>query len=579
MRPCFIAFLAVMVSGQSSGWADDGDTVVVDGHAAAAATIIAKWTGTAESTTLSASSTNSRIARVARKVRSLKAFRMIKRLSVLTVTNEGANASDRATRLRERIQELKDTGLFEYVEPDYVVHAYGSPTDAAFTDGRLWGLKNTGQNGGVAGADIDAVSAWSLTTGSRNVVVAVVDTGIRYTHQDLEGNMWTNANEIPDNGVDDDDNGYIDDVYGINARNGEDPMDDNNHGSHCAGIIGATANDSGPNVGVAWQVSLMALKFLNKNGSGTTSDAIECIDYAIAEGADILSNSWGGGGYSAGLYDAISRAQSAGILFVAASGNDGTNSDSSPSYPASYALDNVISVAALDRNDRLASFSNYGATSVDIGAPGVGIYSCTAASDTSYATYDGTSMATPYVGGVAALVKSKYPNITAAELKRRILDNARPISSLANKTVSGGALSASGALGSAVSDLPPSSSTVFSAENLPNTIPDRGSVISTLTISGISNKVAIENIVVALSIAHPHVADLVVKLKSSSGKAFTIWNRQGGDQKDLTINSSLPFRKKITVDGTWTLTVEDRTSGNIGSLNSWSITIKEETGS
>lgn len=579
MRTCFIALLAVVVFGQTAGRAADDEMVVIDGHEAAATTIIAKWTGTAEAADLAVSSTNSRIARVARKIRSLKAFRMIKRLSVVSVTNEGTNSSDRATRLRERIQELKDTGLFEYVEPDYVLHAYASPSDTAFTDGRLWGLNNTGQNGGVSGADIDAVPAWGVTTGSKNVVVAVVDTGIRYTHQDLEGNMWTNPNEIPDNGLDDDENGYVDDVYGINARNGDDPMDDNSHGSHCAGVIGATANDSGANVGVAWQVSLMALKFLDKNGSGTTSNAIECIDYAIAEGADILSNSWGGGAYSSGLYDAVNRAKSAGILFVAASGNDGANADSSPSYPASYALDNIITVAALDRSDRLASFSNYGATSVDIGAPGVGIYSCTATSDTSYATYDGTSMATPYVSGVAALVKAKYPDISVVELKQRILNNARPISSLSGKTLSGGALSAFGALGDATADPPASSSTVFSARNLPKSIPDRGGATSTLTIGGISDKVAIKNIVVSLSITHPHVADLVVKLKTPSGRSFTVWNRQGGDQKNLTLSSSVASRRKIAVDGTWTLTIEDKASGNTGTLDSWSITIEDETGS
>lgn len=579
MRPYLPAFLALLLLVQSFGQVADSDTVVIEGHEAAASTIIAKWTGTAETTTLAVSSTDSRIARAARRIRSFKSFRTIKRLSVLAFSNDGSTASDRALRLRERIQELKDTGLFEYVEPDYVLHAYATPSDTAFTDGRLWGLRNTRQNGGVSGADIDAVTAWNQTTGSHDVVVGVVDSGIRYTHQDIEGNIWTNPNEIPDNGVDDDDNGYIDDVYGINARNGRgDPMDDNNHGSHCAGAIGATANDSGPHVGVAWQVSLMALKFLDKNGSGTTSNAIECIDYAIAEGADILSNSWGGSSYSSGLYDAINRAQSAGILFVAASGNDGTNTDASPAYPAGYSLNNIISVAALDRSDKLASFSNYGGASVDIGAPGVDIYSCTAASDTSYATYDGTSMAAPYVSGVAVLVKAKFPNISVAELKQRLLNNARSITTLSNKTVSGGAVSASGALGSIATD-PSPSSTVFSATNLPKTIPDRGSVTSTLTISGVSGKVAVKNLVLNLSIKHPNVGDLVVKLKNPNGKSFTIWNRQGGDQDDLTLSSSLSSSRKITVNGTWTLTVEDKVANNTGTLNSWSIAIQDETGS
>jgi subtilisin family serine protease len=365
----------------------------------------------------------------------------LKKAAIPTAASDKAAASE----LVRRMAELQATGLFEYVEPDYVVRPNNLPSDAAFGDGRLWGLRNQGQNGGVAGADIDAPAAWQTTTGSSDVIVAVIDTGIRYTHTDLSANMWVNPGEIAGNGLDDDGNGFIDDIHGINAVNGSgDPMDTDGHGSHCAGTIGAVANGGGPHVGVAWNVRLMALKFLDP--SGLTSDAIKCIDYAISKGADIMSNSWGGGGFSQALADAIERANADGILFVAAAGNSGTDNDQQPHYPSNYANTNVVAVAALDRSDNLASFSCFGATTVDLGAPGVSIFSCTSASDTSYDFYDGTSMATPHVSGVAALLKSHFPSAGATELKQRLLQSARPISALLGKSVSGGALDAAQAL-------------------------------------------------------------------------------------------------------------------------------------
>jgi subtilisin family serine protease len=353
---------------------------------------------------------------------------------------------DAASRLASRIKSLRASGLFDYVEPDYIVQKSNTPSDAAFSDGRLWGLRNTGQSGGLAGADIDALNAWQTTTGSRDVVVAVIDTGIRHTHQDLAANMWINTAETPGNGIDDDGNGYVDDIHGINAITGSgDPMDDDSHGTHCAGTIGAAANSGGPHVGVAWNVRLMGLKFLGPDG-GSTSDAITCIDYAIRMGADVMSNSWGGGGFSQGLSDAIGRASDAGILFIAAAGNSADNNDLVPQYPASYSNPNVIAVAAVDRSDNLASFSCYGATSVDIGAPGVSIFSSTAESDTAYDTYNGTSMATPHVAGVAALILSANPSATMTEVRDRILDSARPLASLEGKCTTGGTLDAAAAL-------------------------------------------------------------------------------------------------------------------------------------
>lgn len=351
----------------------------------------------------------------------------------------------------QTIKELKATGLYEYVEPDWIVTIQQTPTDTAFTNGSLWGLRNTGQNGGTSGVDVNAVPAWALTTGSPTVVVGVVDTGIRHTHQDLAGNMWRNPGEIADNGIDDDSNGYIDDVHGINGITGSgNPMDDNNHGSHCAGTIAATGNDAGQHVGVAYNVKLMALKFLNSGGSGQTSDAIKCIDYGVAKGAHILSNSWGGGPYSQAMRDSIAAANTAGVLFVAAAGNAASNNDVWANYPSNYDPANVVAVAAVSRTGALASFSSYGQTTVDLAAPGVSILSSTATSNTSYDLYDGTSMATPHVAGVAALIKSRFPSASVLEIKSRLLATTRPLASLTGKTATGGMVDAHAALTVAV---------------------------------------------------------------------------------------------------------------------------------
>jgi subtilisin family serine protease/PKD repeat protein len=272
----------------------------------------------------------------------------------------------------------------EYAEPNYIVRTCDVPDDPMFD--QLWGLHNTGQTGGTPDADIDAPEAWDIHKGNGNVVVGVIDTGVDYTHQDLVDNMWKNQAEytgVP--GVDDDGNGYIDDIYGINAITGSgDPMDDNGHGTHCSGTIGAVGDNQIGIVGVNWDVQIMGLKFLSSTGSGAIGNAIECMDYVLnmhEQGVyiKVTSNSWGGGGYSQAAYDAISALRDEDILFVAAAGNDGQDNDASPHYPSSYDLDNVIAVAATDHNDKLASLSywgsNYGLTSVDVGAPGVNILS------------------------------------------------------------------------------------------------------------------------------------------------------------------------------------------------------------
>lgn len=364
---------------------------------------------------------------------------------------QAAAPAVRANALVARIQALRDSGQFEYVETDYAVSANLQPTDSRFQDGTLWGLRNLGGSGGVIGADINAEAAWDITTGSTNVIVAVIDTGVRYTHQDLATQMWRNPGESGSgketNGIDDDANGYIDDVFGINAITGTgNPFDDNDHGTHVAGTIGARANGGGGHVGVTWNVRIMGLKFLGASGGGVTSDAIECLNYAVAKGAKISNNSWGGGPYSQALFDALAAARTAGHLFIAAAGNSANNNDANPSYPCSYNLDNIISVAALDRADRLANFSNYGQNSVDLGAPGVAIYSSTAATDSSYSSFQGTSMAAPHVTGVAALLLSQTPTANYLEIRERLLASAVPINSLNGRCVTGGRLNAYNAL-------------------------------------------------------------------------------------------------------------------------------------
>jgi subtilisin family serine protease len=357
----------------------------------------------------------------------------------------------------EYAKNLLASGAVDYIEPNYIVSANGAPNDSRYS--ALWGLNNTGQTGGTADIDIDAPEAWDLSTGNPEVVVGVVDTGVDYNHEDLAANMWHNPGEIPGNGIDDDGDGVVDDVYGYNAINpAAPPLDDNGHGSHCSGTIGGVGNNSRGVVGVNWNVKIMALKFLDSSGSGSTSDAISAIEYAVAmknRGVNIkvLSNSWGGGGYSQALQDAIAAAENAGILFVAAAGNDASDNDAVPAYPANYQLDNIISVAAIDHNGNLASFSNFGASSVDLAAPGVGIIS--SIPNNQYASYSGTSMATPHVSGVAALLAGREPNLTPSQLKTRLLNTVKPLSSLNGQMRSPGIVDAYNALSNIESPLPP----------------------------------------------------------------------------------------------------------------------------
>jgi subtilisin-like proprotein convertase family protein len=385
------------------------------------------------------------------------------RLSLIEL--EGAKGQDLATRA---LQTLKNHPFIEYAEYNYLHYIDEFPYDPDFD--KLWGLHNTGQTGGTSDADIDAPEAWDITTGSSDVIVGVIDTGVDYDHEDLKDNMWVNPGEIAGNGEDDDGNGYVDDVHGINAINGSgDPMDDHWHGTHCSGTIGAVGNNNTGVTGVNWNIKIMALKFLNSSGVGYDSDAILAIDYAVQSGVvRVLSNSWGGGAENQALLDAINAAHAAGILFVASAGNNGSNNDSSPHYPSSYDAPNVVAVASTDNNDDRSSFSNYGATSVDLFAPGSSIFSTLPGN--GYGTASGTSMAAPHVAGVAALMLSKNSTLSVSELKDNLVNSGDLIPALIDLCVSGKRLNAYNSLPPLWLSADPTSKTVTQGETATYTI-------------------------------------------------------------------------------------------------------------
>ena len=316
------------------------------------------------------------------------------------------------------------------------------PADPKFEE--QWALSNSGQRGGKQGADISAMLAWAITTGDDDVVVAVLDSGVDYTHEDLAPNMWKRATNVAP--YHDAELGGIDDEIGFNAiDNASDPMDDNGHGTHCAGIIGAEGGNNIGITGVNWKVRIMPLKFMNAGGYGTTKDAIEAINYVIDRkkagvNVRIISASWGSTQKSRALEDAIRAAYENDILFVAAEGNATTDNDRKPHYPSSYNVPNVVSVAALDRNDQLAKFSNYGLKSVAIAAPGKDIFSTWLGN--AYEEKSGTSMATPVVSGVAALIVAENPRISVDQLRKRLLASVDPLPALKGKIATGGRINA-----------------------------------------------------------------------------------------------------------------------------------------
>ncbi|MEA2268321.1 MAG: thermitase [Solirubrobacteraceae bacterium] len=347
--------------------------------------------------------------------------------------------------VEESVAALERSEDVVYAEPDAGRRAFVTPDDRYF--GLLWGLRNTGQvvggTAGAAGADIDAEPAWATTVGSRDVVVGVVDSGVDVAHPDLAPNRWSDPGETGDgretNGIDDDGDGLIDDAMGwdwVQADN--QPLDENGHGTHVAGTIGANGNDANGVVGVAWQAGLMPLRVLDANGSGRVSDVVQAYGYAARHGARVVNASLGGDSFSRAERDAIAAAP--GVLFVVAAGNDGADNDAVGSYPCNYGLENIVCVAASDQSDRLASFSNYGASTVDIAAPGVNVAS--AWPNAAWSRLDGTSMATPHVAGAAVLALAANPRLSTAELRDALLSSADPVPSLAGRVATGARLNA-----------------------------------------------------------------------------------------------------------------------------------------
>jgi subtilisin family serine protease len=325
------------------------------------------------------------------------------------------------------VARYQASGLVHFAEPDYVVSAAATlPSDPRFQDGTQWWLNNYGQNGGLPDADIDAPEAWDIVRNASNVIVAIVDSGIRHTHEDLAANLWSNP---------------LDGTHGFNALTGNhDPWDENGHGSHLAGIIGAATDNAKGIAGVVWRVQLMACKFLDATGNGFNSDAVACIEFARTYGAHIINLSWGGSEFSAIVSNVIWSARADGILFTAAAGNNAQNTDALPFYPASLALDNLVAVGASTRTDASWSFSNYGATNVALFAPGAAIYSTGFTNDFHYASRNGTSMAAAVVAGALALLLEQHPHELAPQLIERLLASVDPLPAFTGKCRSGGRL-------------------------------------------------------------------------------------------------------------------------------------------
>lgn len=375
--------------------------------------------------------------------------------------------------LDQAVADLERDPSVEYAQPNYIVYAHEEPNGEeglsegargrSTGHGKLFPLDISSATRGAGPAialipsqpsniadpdlsktwgisKIGADVAWRKQRGGKSVIVAVIDSGVDYNHPDLAGNIWRNPKAAPpvSTGVDANGSRIVGDVIGWDfVQNDGLPFDQTGHGTHVAGTIGAVGRNGMGVSGISQQVSILAVRFLDASGRGDTAAAIKAIDYAVSRGAKILNNSWGGkGGYNRALKDAIARAEAAGVLFVASAGNEGTDNDRAPSYPAAFAdLPNVISVAATTATDNMASFSNYGRATVHVGAPGVSVYSLKPGGGFQYMS--GTSMASPHVAGAAALLWAQFPNATYAEIKRRLIDSGDRLPSLAGRTISG----------------------------------------------------------------------------------------------------------------------------------------------
>lgn len=458
-------------------------------------------------------------------------------------------------------------------EPDFVEKSdLTSVDDPYFVSGELWALENPN------GIDIDAPQAWDKSSGSNSVVIGVIDSGISLNHPDLNPNLWVNPSEIAGDGIDNDGNGVIDDIHGFNAiDNSGEVEDDNGHGTHVAGTIGAVGNNSLGVVGVSWHVSLVAAKFLDSSGAGSTSNAIKSLDYMNdlkESGINLIAinNSWGSQktNPSAALAQEIQRSQSLGILFIAAAGNgnglglgvDNDSLQSPPHYPASYPYDNIISVAAVNKAGSLAGYSNFGLKSVDLAAPGSDILSTFLFPVNAYATLSGTSMAAPHVTGVVALISSRQPQSSAALIKEAILKAVTPLESLDGRVLSSGLLNADLALSKAeeliltptarptATATPTSTPTVtptFTATSLPTNIP----------IEAPTQLPSLEQVVPLATVASiPKVPDVKVNFSDTKKKAIS-----GGKRlKFVTSGADTDLLKlKVSFDRSLSCLVSKRT--------------------
>ncbi len=394
-------------------------------------------------------------AQLADAVRAGGITRVLKHFTLKKGNETGILHVSTRHEVKAALRLLESHPAVEYVEPNYRLYLDATPNDPLFS--KLWNLHNTGQiRRSVVDADIDAPEAWNLTTGDPDVIIAVIDGGIDIEHVDLTANIWTNpgetgldsnGNDKATNGNDDDGNGYVDDVHGWDYWNGDntvfDPVDGDVHGTHVAGIIAASGDNGVGVVGVNWHARILPFKAFGPE-FGTTAAVVAGLQYAAAQGAKVINASFGGFPNSLTMKNAIAAT---GILFVASAGNNGSNNDGAPHYPSDFDLPNIISVAATTHRDELASFSNYGATAVDLGAPGAIIWSTVPGTTVdSYDALSGTSMAAPHVAGVAGLVCARFPNLTPAEVKHQILSSVDPIPALSGRTVTGGRLNAARAL-------------------------------------------------------------------------------------------------------------------------------------
>jgi subtilisin family serine protease len=366
-------------------------------------------------------------------------------LSMVTKTSFGTYAKVE----ENNISHFLGNSNIEYIEPNYIVHSVSdedeTPSDSYFSS--QWGLSNSGKNSGtiltrgVPHVDINILKAWTQTMGAPSIKIAVIDTGVDYKHPDLKDQIDINEKEFNGTiGVDDDGNGFVDDIYGYNFydKNG-DPRDDNGHGTHCAGVIGAAHNGLGI-AGVMKEVKIIPVKFLNAKGAGDNLSAVSAIDYAMKRGANIMSNSWGGSQKSQAIEDAIAATEKAGITFIAAAGNSTRDNDSVAFYPASYKSSNIISVGSFAANGKLSKFSNYGINSVHVTAPGS--YILSTFMNGKYKVLSGTSMAAPHVAGVVGLLLSKEPNLKPSEIRERLIKTSVKTDYLKNASVSGGRIDA-----------------------------------------------------------------------------------------------------------------------------------------